>query len=179
MISVDGSQRQHRKFVEYDQFEPMPFGHHGRCAQDFYLPATKTLQLNYDLTAGFLNLMSNFIALMLLLARVDDRRAIVALYNVVHHLLHGQSEPSYPRLGQMIVDYEQPLRQLSDDFASISGVRRTTRALSASLVLSAHTIEPHLALSHLLSAQHFGRSGENASGELQTTCRLIVVFAVA
>lgn len=66
--------------------------------------------------------MSNFVALMLLLARVDDRRAIVALYNMVHQLLHGQTEPSYPRLGQMLVDYDQPLRQLSDDFASISGV---------------------------------------------------------
>ncbi|KAI6226267.1 hypothetical protein M3Y99_01310400 [Aphelenchoides fujianensis] len=80
------------------------------------------ITLNYDLTVGFLNLMSDFVSLMLLLGRVDDRKAILGLYNVTNQLLCGQNEQSFPRLGQMIVDYENPLRKLSDDFASISGL---------------------------------------------------------
>ncbi|KAI6193204.1 Membrane-associated protein gex-3 [Aphelenchoides besseyi] len=80
------------------------------------------ITLNYDLTAGFLNLMSNFVALMLLIGRVEDRKAILGLFNVTHQIFCGQNEQSYPRLGQMIVDYENPLKKLSDDFASISGL---------------------------------------------------------
>jgi NCK-associated protein 1 len=80
------------------------------------------ITLNYDLTAGFLNLISNFVALMILLGRVDDRKAILALYNAAYDLTNGKSEQSFPRLGQMILDYENPLRKLSEDFSPINRV---------------------------------------------------------
>lgn len=80
------------------------------------------ITLNYDLTAGFLNLISNFVALMILLGRVEDRKSILGLYNVAYDLSNGRSEQSFPRLGQMIIDYENPLKKLSEDFSPINRV---------------------------------------------------------
>ena len=31
-------------------------------------------------------------------------------------MTHGQGDPSFPRLGQMIVDYETPMKKLAEDF---------------------------------------------------------------
>jgi NCK-associated protein 1 len=59
---------------------------------------------------------------MILLARVDDRKAILGLYNAAYELSNGKSENSYPRMGQMIIDYENPLKKLSEDFSPINRV---------------------------------------------------------
>ncbi|KAL3082186.1 hypothetical protein niasHT_037824 [Heterodera trifolii] len=69
----------------------------------------------FDLTTTFLSLFTNFVSLMVLLSRLDDRKAVLGLYNAAHELMHACSEPSFPRLGQMVVDYEQPMRKLAED----------------------------------------------------------------
>ena len=53
---------------------------------------------------------------MILLSRVDDRKIVLGLYNIATDLTHGHGDASFPRLGQMIIDYEQPLRKLHDEF---------------------------------------------------------------
>nr|CAD2205051.1 unnamed protein product [Meloidogyne enterolobii] len=70
---------------------------------------------NLDLTTSFLNLVVNFCSLMVLLSRVDDRKTVLGLYAAAYDILHTGSETSFPRLGQMIVDYEQPFKKLSED----------------------------------------------------------------
>ncbi|CAG0885765.1 unnamed protein product [Darwinula stevensoni] len=72
--------------------------------------------LNYDMTKGYLDLMATYVSLMLLLARVEDRKAVLGLYNAAHEMTHNQGDPSFPRLGQMILDFEQPLKKLSEEF---------------------------------------------------------------
>lgn len=52
---------------------------------------------------------------MILLSRIDDRKAVLGLFNAAYDLMHSGSEASFPRLGQMIVDYENPQRKLSED----------------------------------------------------------------
>lgn len=52
---------------------------------------------------------------MILLSRVEDRKAVLGLYAAAYDILHTGIEPSFPRLGQMIVDYEQPLKKLCED----------------------------------------------------------------
>lgn len=76
--------------------------------------------LNYDLTTGYLNLVVSLISMMILLSRVEDRKAVLGLYNAAYDLQHGQSEASFPRLGQMILDYENPLKKLHEDLGPLN-----------------------------------------------------------
>uniref|UniRef100_A0A914VN14 Nck-associated protein 1 n=3 Tax=Plectus sambesii TaxID=2011161 RepID=A0A914VN14_9BILA len=78
------------------------------------------ITLNYDLTASYLNLVVNYICLMVLLSRVDDRKAVLGLFNAAYELQHGYSETTFPRLGQMIVDYDSPLKKLAEDFTPLA-----------------------------------------------------------
>ncbi|PAV70382.1 hypothetical protein WR25_06421 [Diploscapter pachys] len=78
------------------------------------------ISLNFDLTAGYLNLVVNLITLMILLSRVEDRKAVLGLFNAAYDLQNGQSEASFPRLGQMILDYEQPLKKLHEDLSPLN-----------------------------------------------------------
>lgn len=74
------------------------------------------ITVNFDLTKGYLDLMVTYVSLMILLSRVDDRKAVLGLFNTAHEMTHGQSDSSFPRLGQMIVDYDPPLKKLSEEF---------------------------------------------------------------
>ncbi|XP_025425507.1 membrane-associated protein Hem [Sipha flava] len=74
------------------------------------------ITVNYELTRAYLDLVATYVALMVLLSRVEDRKAVLGLFNAAHEMVHNQSDLSFPRLGQMIVDYEQPVRRLADEF---------------------------------------------------------------
>nr|XP_022336587.1 nck-associated protein 1-like isoform X3 [Crassostrea virginica] len=78
--------------------------------------------LNYDLTVNYLNLISTYVSLMILMSRVEDRRVVLSLYNVAYEYLNASSDPSFPRLGQMVIDYDVPLKKLSEEFVPHSRV---------------------------------------------------------
>lgn len=81
-------------------------------AYQMYLDIT----VNYDMTKAYLDLIVTYTSIMILLSRVDDRKAVLGLYNFTYELLHGKAEESFPRLGQMIVDYDSPMKKLSEEF---------------------------------------------------------------
>ncbi|XP_047497315.1 membrane-associated protein Hem-like isoform X1 [Penaeus chinensis] len=74
------------------------------------------INVSYDLTKGYLDLVTNYVTLMILLSRVEDRKAVLGLFNAAHEMVNNQGDPSFPRLGQMIMDYETPLRKLNEEF---------------------------------------------------------------
>ncbi|CAB0009496.1 unnamed protein product [Nesidiocoris tenuis] len=74
------------------------------------------LTLNYELTKGYLDLCVTYVSLMILLSRVDDRKAVLGLFNAAHEMMHNQSDPSFPRLGLLIMEYDPPLKKLSEEF---------------------------------------------------------------
>ncbi|CAD6196765.1 unnamed protein product [Caenorhabditis auriculariae] len=78
------------------------------------------ITINYELTTGYLNLVVNLITMMILLSRIDDRKAVLGLFNAAYDLQHGQSESTFPRLGQMILDYEHPLKKLHEDLLPLN-----------------------------------------------------------
>ncbi|XP_055996356.1 nck-associated protein 1-like isoform X6 [Ostrea edulis] len=78
--------------------------------------------LNYDLTVNYLNLISTYVSIMILLSRVEDRRVVLSLYSVAYEYLHASCDPSFPRLGQLVIDYDSPLRKLSEEFVPHSRV---------------------------------------------------------
>lgn len=68
------------------------------------------------MTKGYLDLIVTYVSLMILLSRVEDRKAVPGLFNTAHEMIYGHSDSSFPRLGQMIVDYDQPMKKLSEEF---------------------------------------------------------------
>ena len=85
------------------------------------------ITVNFDLTKLYLDVVSLYIRLMILLSRVDDRKAVLGLFNAAHEIIHGACDPAFPRLGQMIVEYDPPLKKLAEEF--VPHTRTLTRAL--------------------------------------------------
>uniref|UniRef100_A0A224YUK3 NCK-associated protein 1 n=1 Tax=Rhipicephalus zambeziensis TaxID=60191 RepID=A0A224YUK3_9ACAR len=74
------------------------------------------ITLNFDVTKAYLDLVAAYVTLMILLSRVEDRKAVLGLFNTAHEMTHGHSDNSFPRLGQLIVEYDTPLKKLADEF---------------------------------------------------------------
>lgn len=85
------------------------------------------ITINFELTKNYMDLVSTYVSLMILLSRVEDRKAVLGLFNAAYEMQHNQSDQSFPRLGQMIIDYDQPVRKLAEEFIPHS--RLLTNAL--------------------------------------------------
>lgn len=105
------------------------------------------IAINFDLTKAYLDLVITYVTLMILPSRIEDRKAVLSLFNLSHDMIHGHPDPSFPRLGQMIIDYEQPMKKLSEEFIPHS------KLLSQAL-LSLHQIFPM----RTLTAQEWRKS---------------------
>ncbi|CAH8612598.1 unnamed protein product [Dicrocoelium dendriticum] len=100
------------------------------------------ITVNSDLTRLYLELISNYFALMFFLTRIPDTRAILALFNFLYDQLHGKTEPNFPRMAELFTETpETMLKQLHSDICPHSRillkalnslndffVRRTVRA---------------------------------------------------
>nr|XP_055193055.1 nck-associated protein 1-like isoform X2 [Nyctereutes procyonoides] len=89
------------------------------------------INLNFDFTQSYLDLIVTYTSVILLLSRIEDRRVLIGMYNCAHEMLHGHSDPSFARLGQMILEYDHPLKKLTEEFGP------HTKAVSEAL-LSLH-----------------------------------------
>lgn len=47
--------------------------------------------VNFDLTKGYLDLIVTYVSVLVLLARVEDRKAVLGLFNFAHELMHGKA----------------------------------------------------------------------------------------
>ncbi|NXX58017.1 NCKPL protein, partial [Scopus umbretta] len=74
------------------------------------------IHINYDFTKSYLDLVVTYVSLVLLLARVEDRRLLIGMYHCAHEMSHGSSDPSFARLGQMVLEYDHPLKKLTEEF---------------------------------------------------------------
>jgi NCK-associated protein 1 len=74
------------------------------------------ITINYELTKNYLDLVITYVSLMILLSRVEDRKAVLGLFNAAYEMQNNQTDQSFPRLGQMIIDYDMPVRKLADEF---------------------------------------------------------------
>lgn len=73
-------------------------------------------------------MITNYICCMIMLSRIDERKSLIGIYNAAYELHEGTSEPKYPRLAQMILDYDSPLKKLNEDLTPMH------RSLSSALV---------------------------------------------
>lgn len=45
--------------------------------------------VNFDLTKNYLDLVVTYTTLMVILSRIEERKAIIGLYNYAHEMTHG------------------------------------------------------------------------------------------
>ncbi|XP_067287346.1 nck-associated protein 1-like [Pseudorasbora parva] len=98
------------------------------------------IAINFDFTKNYLDLIVTYASVIYMLSRIDDKKLIVGMYNCAFELSNGNSDPSYPRLGQMFLEYDHPWRKLSEEFGPHT--KSVTEAL-----LSLHLVYPRRNLS--------------------------------
>nr|XP_046239235.1 nck-associated protein 1-like [Scatophagus argus] len=86
------------------------------------------ITVNFDFTRNYLDLIITYTSIFLMLSRIDDKKALVGMFNCAHEMTNGSSDPSYPRLGQMFVEYEHPWKKLTEEFGP------HTRSVTAALL---------------------------------------------
>ncbi|XP_012683452.1 nck-associated protein 1-like [Clupea harengus] len=74
------------------------------------------ITVNFDFTKNYLDLVVTYASVILILSRIDDKKALVGMYNCAHEMSNGNSDPAYPRLGQMLVEYDHPMKKLTEEF---------------------------------------------------------------
>ncbi|XP_034022052.1 nck-associated protein 1-like [Thalassophryne amazonica] len=86
------------------------------------------IAINFDFTKKYLDLIITYTSVIITLCRIDDKKALVGLFNCAHEMSNGSSDPSYPRLSQMFVEYEHPWKKLTEEFGP------HTRSVTAALL---------------------------------------------
>ncbi|XP_057254831.1 nck-associated protein 1-like, partial [Pezoporus wallicus] len=104
------------------------------------------INVNHELTKAYLELVVTFVSAVVLVARIEERRLLIGLYQCARELSTGSGDPGFPRLAQMVLDYEHPLKKLMEEFVP------HTKALSGAL-LSLHP----LFMRRSQDAEHWGR----------------------
>lgn len=61
------------------------------------------ITVNFELTKSYLDLVSTFVALMILLSKVEDRKAVLGLFNAAYEMIHNQMDQSFPRYVVLIL----------------------------------------------------------------------------
>ncbi|XP_039602736.1 nck-associated protein 1-like isoform X1 [Polypterus senegalus] len=74
------------------------------------------ITVNYDFTKNYLDLIITYVSVILMLSRIDDRKVLVGMYNCAHEMSNGSSDSAYPRLGQMLLEYENPWKKMTEEF---------------------------------------------------------------
>ncbi|XP_049894986.1 nck-associated protein 1-like [Epinephelus moara] len=86
------------------------------------------IAVNFDFTKNYLDLIIIYTSVIITLSRIDDKKALVGMFNCAHEMTNGSSDPSYPRLGQMFVEYDHPWKKLTEEFGP------HTRSVTAALL---------------------------------------------
>ncbi len=47
---------------------------------------------------------------------------LLGLYNVAHEATRGAMDTSFPRLAQMLIDYDNPIKKMTEEFIPLSKV---------------------------------------------------------
>ncbi|XP_061543206.1 nck-associated protein 1-like isoform X4 [Phycodurus eques] len=74
------------------------------------------ITINFDFTKSYLDLIITYTSVIVTLARIDEKKALVGMFNCAHEMTKGSRDPSYPRLSQMFVEYEHPWKKLTEEF---------------------------------------------------------------
>ncbi|KAG7478250.1 hypothetical protein MATL_G00077920 [Megalops atlanticus] len=74
------------------------------------------ITVNFDFTKKYLDLIVTYTSVILMLSRIDDKKVLVGMYNCAHEMSNGSSDPAYPRLGQMFLEYDHPWKKLTEEF---------------------------------------------------------------
>ena len=63
--------------------------------------------------------MVNYVKLVLLLSRVDDRKVVIGLYSYAHDVQNQFTETGYAHLSEFIQSFNEPIKRLSEEFRKL------------------------------------------------------------
>ena len=78
------------------------------------------IALNYDLTKNLLDLCVTYCSMFILLGQVEDRKAVAGLFNIALDVGRGAMDSNFPRLAQMLVDFENPVKKMVEEFIPLA-----------------------------------------------------------
>lgn len=79
-------------YCDESQLYKSGFSSKGRDARTLNLTSFLVLPcqtVNFDLTKNYLDLVVTYTTLMVILSRIEERKAIIGLYNYAHEMTHG------------------------------------------------------------------------------------------
>ncbi|KAM7541124.1 hypothetical protein Aperf_G00000035243 [Anoplocephala perfoliata] len=81
------------------------------------------ITLNSDLTYLYLELITNYFAIMYFLTRIPDLKAILMLFNFLFEQANGKPEPNFARMAERFADpLEMLLKRLLEEFKPFASV---------------------------------------------------------
>ena len=119
------------------------------------------VHLNFDISRALFDLIADYVSIMIIMGRIEERKIICSVFNHVHDANRGQQEAFYPRLGQMLIDYDHPVKKMSEDFSpcadkivisimTLSNVVNQLKTGDAGMLRSQHTLSISEAPSYIL-----------------------------
>jgi len=76
--------------------------------------------------------VANYVKLVLLLSRVEDRKVVIGLYSYAHDVQNQFTETGFAHLSEFISNFNEPIKRLSDEF-SRNHIRTLEEALKSLL----------------------------------------------
>eukprot|EP01112_Ceratiomyxa_fruticulosa_P019008 TRINITY_DN6153_c0_g1_i1.p1 TRINITY_DN6153_c0_g1~~TRINITY_DN6153_c0_g1_i1.p1 ORF type:complete len:1157 (-),score=241.56 TRINITY_DN6153_c0_g1_i1:17-3487(-) len=83
---------------------------------------TSVLQndVNIRLMSSWLDLMLLYVKVHLLAAAIPEKRVILSVYYKMYHFVRSAWEPNYLKVSKWLILYENPIRQIQEDFRAIN-----------------------------------------------------------
>ncbi|CAB1315575.1 unnamed protein product [Coregonus sp. 'balchen'] len=85
---------------------------------DSFIDVMEFRAMNFDFTNTYLELIVTYTSIIVMLLRIDDMKVLVSMYNCAHEMPNGNSDPAYPCLAQMFLEYDQPMKKLTEEFGA-------------------------------------------------------------
>ena len=93
-------------------------------------PAAPSIEMFPNLVEGVLNLLVVHVQLHILLSRVPDVKAIMALYACAYHCVNGVEDTGFAEASKFILRYEDKvMRSLQEDFFTLKGFDKVIGAM--------------------------------------------------
>ncbi|EDQ87694.1 uncharacterized protein MONBRDRAFT_37880 [Monosiga brevicollis MX1] len=111
----------------------------GRTLASHYYTMVDLLEfqaLNTELTTKFLDVITSYVACLLMLSRLEERKNIASCFTTVCELERKAPEPSFPRLARFLMEFDAPLKLLPTIFAPYEKI----------LAQALHSMSKHIAM---------------------------------
>jgi len=78
------------------------------------------ININRNVLVAFLELLTKYAKLQLMWSSVEERKVLIAIYGTSFTFVNGSGDPMVSRLVTLLNSFEQPMRQMIDEFSQVA-----------------------------------------------------------